>query len=261
MIIVIPTELYFWFVTLCGLIYSGITQFIRGKLVDMERMKTIQKELNKLNKEYLEAMKKQNTKKMDEIKAKQDKIMPEFNGMMGGQMKVMLVIIVVFMSFMWFLGAIDPYVGDDIVIELSAQGDEWCGEIPLSSGEIGPWYVDVKAFEGDSQTAENGTILYHGVEGSSYLPSGTVSGAQMNVFADKGSYGQNDDDAVVCAVPPAYSTRVVATANSGTWFHIKLPFEIPIFNTRTLNGANIWFILVALVGGLGITRVKKAIMK
>ena len=259
MILVIPVELYFWFVTLCGLIYSGISQFVRGKFVDMERMKELQKELNKLNKEYIEAMKKQNTKRMDEIQAKQNKIMPEFNGMMGGQLKVMLVIIVVFMGFMWFLGVLDPYVQDDIVVELSAQGDEWCGEIPLSGGEIGPWYVGVKAFEGDSQTAENGTIIYHGVEGSTFVPFGQVSGGQMNVFADKASYGA-DDDAVVCAVPPAYSTRVVATANSGTWFHIKLPFELPLVH-RTLSGANIWFILVAIIGGMGLTRVKKAIMK
>ncbi len=256
----IPIELYFWFVTICALIYSGISQFVRGKLVNMDRMKELQKELNKLNKEYISAMKKQNTPKMDEIKAKQDKIMPEFNGMMGGQLKVMLVIIVIFMSFMWMLGTIDPFLGDDMVVELSNQGDKWCGEIPLSGGEVGPWYVDVKAFEGDSQTAENGTILYHGVEGSSYLPSGTINGAQMNVFADLDSYEQNGD-AVVCAMPPEYSTSVIATANGGTWFHIKLPFEIPIFNTRTLNGANIWFILVAIVGGIGMTRVKKIIMK
>ena len=94
----IPVELYFWFVTICALIYSGISQFVRGKLVNMDRMKELQKELNKLNKAYIEAMKKQDTPRMDEIKARQDKIMPEFNGMMGGQLKVMLVIIVVFMS-------------------------------------------------------------------------------------------------------------------------------------------------------------------
>jgi uncharacterized membrane protein (DUF106 family) len=54
----IPVELYFWFVTICALIYSGIGQFVRGKLVNMDRMKVLQKDLNKLNKEYIEAMKK-----------------------------------------------------------------------------------------------------------------------------------------------------------------------------------------------------------
>ncbi len=260
MIAVIPMGLYFWFVTLCGLIYSGIIQIVRGKLVDMKRMKEVQKEMNRLNKEYIEAMKKKNTKNMEEIQEKQNKVMPEFNGMMVGQLKVMAVIIVIFMSFMWALGTIDPHKNDDTTVELTKEGDAWCGEIPLSGGEKGPWYVDVKAFEGDSQRAENGTIVYSGVDGASFLPSGTISGEKMDVYSEKERYDHNEN-AVVCAEPPAYTTSVVATANSGTWFHVKLPFQIPILNTRTLNGVNIWFIIVAFVGGIGIGRIKSALEK
>ncbi len=248
-----PFELYFWFVTICGIIYSGLSQFVRRKFVDMDRMKEVQKEMNKLNKDYFAAMKSQNTRLMDEIKAKQDKVMPEFNGMMGGQMKVMLVIIVIFMGFMWMLGAIDPHIEDDIVLELVQDGEEWCGEVPLN-GETGPWHVGVKAFEGEGQRSENGTIFFYGVESSEFLPSSTITGEQMHVFTDKESYSENED-AVVCVVPPANTDRVVATANNGTWFHVGLPFEIPILNTRTLNGVNIWFILIAIVGGIGMSRV------
>lgn len=259
MILVVPLELYFWIVTLCGLIYSGLSQVVRGKLVNMERMKELQKEMNKLNKEFIDAMKKKNTKRMDEIQLQQNKIMPEFNGMMMGQMKVMLVIIAIFMGFMWMLGAIDPYLNDDVSLEFQKSGENWCGEIPLSGGAAGPWYIGVKAFEGDAQRAENGTIIYHGVDGSSFVPYGPVTGEQMGVFADKESYS-SDENAVVCASAPAYTDRVVATANSGTWFHIKLPLELPLVN-RTLSGANIWFILVAMVGGLGISRIKNVITK
>ena len=255
----ISMEMFFWIVAICGLLYAGLSQFIRGKLVDMDRMKVIQKEVNQLNKQYIEAMKKQNTRRMDEIKAKQDKVMPEFNGMMVGQLKVMAVIIVIFMSFMWVLNSVDPHQDDDIVVELAQNGEDWCGEIPLSSGETGPWYIDVKSFEQDSQTAQNGTIIYYGVEGSTYEPYGQKSGV-MNVFADKESYAENEV-AVVCASPPAYTTSVIATANSGTWFHLKLPFEIPILNTRTLSGPNVWFILVAIISGIGIGQVKKVIDK
>ena len=255
----ITMDMFFWIVAICGLIYAVISQYIRSRLMDMDRMKVLQKEVNSLNKEYLDAMKKQDNKRMDSIKAKQDKVMPEFNGMMIGQFKVMGVIIIVFMSFMWMLNTIDPHLEDDTVIELVKEGDVWCGEIPLS-GQFGPWYVDVKAFEQDSQKAENGTIIYYGVEGSSFLPSGTISGEKMDVSLDKKTYSKKDT-AVVCASAPAYTTRVVATANGGTWFHLKLPFEIPILNTRTLNGINIWFILVAIIGGIGIGRVKKMIDK
>jgi len=255
----ITMEMFFWVIALCGLIYAILSQFIRGKLVDMDRMKVLQKEVNSLNKEYMDAMKKQNDKRMAEIKVKQDKVMPEFNGMMIGQFKVMGVIIIVFMSFMWMLNSIDPHLNDDIIVELVKEGDVWCGEIPLS-GAIGPWYVDVKAYEQDSQKAENGTIIYHGVEGASFLPSGTINGEKMDVSLDKESYSQNEV-AVVCAVPPEYTTSVVATANSGTWFHLKLPFELPILNTRTLNGVNIWFILVAIIAGIGIGQIKKRIEK
>jgi|GEM_PF-1337632 len=255
-----PLEMFFWIVAICGLIYAGLSQFIRGKLIDMDRMKYLQKEINKLNKEYFAAMKKQETKKMDEIKAKQDVVMPEFNGMMFGQLKVMGVIIVVFMSFMWVLGTIDPHLEDDIIVELVNQGDEWCGEVPLAGGNLGPWYVDVKAFEQDAQKSENGTYVYHGVDGATFLPDRKTTGEPMNVYTSKDSYSENEV-AVVCATPPAYTTSVVATANSGTWFHLKLPFEIPILNTRTLNGVNIWFILVAIIGGIGLTRVKNLVIK
>jgi len=255
----ITMEMFFWIIAICGLIYAGLSQFIRGRLIDMDRMKVLQKEVNSLNKEYLDAMKKQNDKRMAEIKVKQDKVMPEFNGMMIGQFKVMGVIIIVFMSFMWMLGSIDPHLEDDVVIELINEGNAWCGEIPLS-GAAGPWYVDVKAYEQDSQKAENGTVIYHGIEGSSFLPSGTINGEPMDISLDKDSYSKNEV-AIICAVPPEYTTSVVATTNGGTWFHLKLPFEIPILNTRTLNGVNIWFILVAIIAGIGIGQIKKRVDK
>jgi len=253
----IPYEIYFWIVTACALVYSTISQVVRGKFVNMDRMKTIQKEMNVLNKEYFDAMKKNNTQRMDEIKAKQETVMPEFNGMMMGQLKVMGVIIIVFMSFMWALGTIDPHIEDDVKVELVQNGEEWCGEIPFVPGNEGPWYVGVKAFAGEVQKSERGITIFYG-EKSEFLPSGTTSGEEMDVFADKEVYSENEK-AVVCAVPPADTDRIVATADSGTWFHIPLPFEIPILNTRTLNGVNIWFILVAIVGGLGIARVKKVV--
>lgn len=255
----IPHEIFFWIVTACALVYTSVSQVVRGKFVDMERMKVIQKDLNVLNKEYFDAMKKNNTKRMDEIKVKQDALMPEFNGMMMGQLKVMGVIIVVFMSFMWGLGAIDPHTVDDFGVEFAANGDgQWCGEIPLGPNE-GPWQIEVKAFEGDALKSERGVTIFY-KETSEFLPSGMITGEDMDVFADKDLYPENEN-AVVCAVPPANTDRVFATANSGTWFHIGLPFEIPVLETRTLNGVNIWFILVAIVGGLGIARVKKVIEK
>lgn len=250
----IPSEIYFWFVTLCGVIYSGASQFVRGRLINMDRMKEIQKEMNRLNKEYFEAMKKQNNRRMDEIKAKQDKVMPEFSGIMAKQLKVMLVIVVIYMGFIWVLESADPYTSDDIVIELSGADGQWCGEIPLE-GENGPWEVGVKAYDADgNQQSENGTLFFYGTEGSEFLPSTKVSGVPMDVFTDKESYSESEK-ATVCAVPPENSGRVVATANGGTWFHVNLPFEIPFFNTKTLNGISIWFILVAIVGGIGIGRL------
>jgi hypothetical protein len=254
----IPYDVYFWIVTACGLIYSSISQIVRGKFVDMDRMKAIQKDLNAYNKEYFDAMKKNNSKQMEQVKAKQDALMPEFNGMMMGQFKVMAVIIVIFMSFMWVLEGIDPHIEDDLSVELSLAGDEWCGEIPLGPNG-GPWQIDIKAFEGDALKSERGVTIFY-KETSEFLPSGKVTGEEMDVFADRDIYPENEN-AVVCAVPPANTDRVVATANNGTWFHIGLPFEIPVLETKTLNGANIWFILVAIVGGLGIARVKKVIEK
>lgn len=250
----IPIDLYFWIVTLCGILYAGISQFIRGKLVDMKRMKEIQKRMNELNKEYLDALKKKDNKRMDSIQLKQNEVMPEFNGMMIGQLKVMGVVIIVFLSFMWALTTIDPNVEDDIQLQLYQNSPDWCGNLSFGNGPAGPWLVEVKALSGENAVSQNGVVVLYGVESAEHKPYATVMGEQMKVGSDKNVYSLGEN-AQICAAAPANADKVIATANSGTWFYVPLPFTIPVIEVKTLSGANIWFILVSLLAGLLMGRL------
>lgn len=250
----IPVDMYFWIVTLCGLIYAGISQFIRGKIVDMKRMKEIQKEMNEVNKQYLEALKKKDNKRMDALQEKQNAIMPEFNGMMIGQLKVMGVVLIVFLAFMWALGAIDPNVSDDIQFQLYQNSPDWCGNLSFGNGPAGPWLVEVKALADGNPVAQNGVVVLYGINDAEHKPYATVMGEQMKVGSDKSIYSLGES-AQICAAAPADADSVVATANSGTWFYVPLPFTIPVIEVKTLSGANIWFIIVSLLASLLMGRL------
>ncbi len=250
----IPVWLYFWIVTLCGILYAVASQFIRGKFVDMKRMKEIQKRLNELNKEYLDALKKKDNKRMDAIQLKQNEVMPEFNGMMMGQLKVMGVILIVFLAFMWALGAIDPNKEDDFEFQLYHGSPDWCGNLSFGNGTAGPWLVDVKAFSGPNTVAENGSVILYGVDNAEHKPYATTMGEKMDVDSDKNVYSLGES-AKICVSAPTDADKVVATANSGTWFYVPLPFTIPVIEVKTLSGANIWFILVSILSGLLMGRL------
>ncbi|MEM4272113.1 MAG: EMC3/TMCO1 family protein [Candidatus Bilamarchaeaceae archaeon] len=254
----IPPYAYFWIVTLCGIAYAGISQFIRGKLVDMKRMKKIQKQMNSLNKEYLEALKKRDNRRMDAIQLKQNEIMPEFHRMMVGQLKVMGVVIVIFISFMWGLGAIDPNVEDDFQFQLYQNSPDWCGNLSFGNGPTGPWLVEAKAFSGESEIAQNGVVILYGVTDAEHKPYATTMGEPMKVTSDKEAYSIGES-AKICASAPSEADRIVATANSGTWFHVQLPFTVPFLEIKTLSGSNIWFIIVSLLASILMGRLAEGL--
>lgn len=253
-------ESFFWIATLAGIAYAVVIQVLRNKFVNMDRMKELQKKMNELNKQYFDALKKKDNKRMDSIQAEQNAVMPEFNGMLVGQLKFTFVVLLVFLSFMWVMNSIDPNNADDFTFQMDKQGDLWCGNFSFGNGTEGPWLVDVKAYSGTSQKSQNGAIIYYGMESSQFMPFVTVSGEQTNVTTDKKAY-YGSESPKVCALAPADADRVVATANSGTWFHVGLPFEIPLLNTRTLSGVNIWFIVIAIVGGLLFPKIMDAFKK
>ncbi|MEW5997075.1 MAG: EMC3/TMCO1 family protein [Candidatus Micrarchaeota archaeon] len=250
----ITTGNFFWIVTLLGIVYSLSIRFIQMRFTDQERMKSLQKQMNDLNKEYFSAMKSGNKKRMDSIQEEQNKLMPQFSGMMMGQLKLMAAIISIFLAFMAVVNALDPFLQDDKVFELFPSGTQqtassrFCGSFPVSCSSSGPWLVEVTAYSGGSEKGANSTYIYCGSEGG-IRPSPVTRGTPFPITTDKKVYAQNDT-ATVCISAPVGTDRAEGKTNSGTWFMVPLPFAIPVLNVDVINGANIWFILVSIISGL-----------
>lgn len=247
----ITTENYFWIVTLLALVYTVVIRLVQMKLMDPEKSKELQKRMNDLNKEYLSAMKSSNKKRMDSIQEEQNKLMPEFNKLMMGQLKIMAVVIVIFLAFMYPVNVLDPFVVDDQTFELtslsSVQG-KWCGTFPTQCSSTGPWLVYVTAYSGTTEKGTNSTYIYCNRE-TGILPSPIQKGTLFPITTDKKVYSQNDT-ATVCITAPEGTDRAVGKTDSGTWFMVELPFTIPVLNANAINGANVWFIVVSIIFGL-----------
>ncbi|NYZ60668.1 DUF106 domain-containing protein [Candidatus Micrarchaeota archaeon] len=247
----ITTENYFWIVTILALVYTVVIRIIQMKLINQDKTKELQKRMNDLNKDYLSAMKSNNKSRMDSIQKEQNELMPKFNKLMMGQLKVMGVVIVVFLAFMYPVNTLDPFMVDDQTFDLvslsSAQG-EWCGSFAVQCSSSGPWLVDVTAYSGTSEKGTNSTYIYCSRE-TGILPSPVMKGTLFPITTDKKVYTQNEN-ATVCITAPEGTDRAVGKTDSGTWFMVPLPFTIPVLNANAINGANIWFIVVSIIFGL-----------
>lgn len=253
--------------TALALAYALAIRLIQSKLIDQDKMKGIQKRFNQINKDYMDAMRSGNKKKVDQLQAEQDKIMPEFNKLMGGQMRMMVVVVIVFVSFMAIVNFLDPYAHDDrsFAMEYSNSSGQWCGTYHIDCAAPGPHGVTVTANfrnEGDIISIiwkkltgqETGTrtvaISCGQPEGGAILPHISMAGIPINITTDKNVYSQNDT-ATVCATAPGMAYNATGKTDSGTWFMVPLPFAIPVLDTQAIvYGAAPWFVLVSLVAGV-----------
>lgn len=246
------TQNFFWFVTFLALAYSIVIRLIQMKMLDPEKTKGLQKRMNELNKEYLSALKSNNKKRMDSIQEEQNKIMPEFNKLMVGQLKMMGVVIVVFLIFMYPVNSFDPFVNDDVhfnLTPLSSEQGKWCGTFPISCESAGPWSAEATAYSGTSEKAVVPVFFYCLEEGGT-LPSPVSRNANTcNMTTDKKVYSHNDN-VTVCLTTTENIDRAAGKADSGTWFMVPLPFTIPVLEANAINGANIWFIVISIIFGL-----------
>lgn len=243
-------ETFFWLVTFLSMVYSLLIRFIQIKFIDQEKMKSLQKRMNELNKEYISALRSSNKRRMDSIQEEQNKLMPEFNKIMMGQLKLMVVIVIIFVAFMLPINFLDPFLQDDKTFELSPSASgQFCSRFPVSCSSPGPWLVEVTAYSNETEKGTNSTYIYCGAEEGRTLPSLIMRGTLFPITTDKKVYMQNDT-ALVCISAPEGTDRAVGKTDSGTWFMVALPFTIPVLEANAINGANIWFILVSVFVGL-----------
>lgn len=248
----LDTQNFFWFVTFLAVVYTITIRFIQMKMLDTEKSKELQQRMNSLNKEYLSALKSGNKKRMESIQEEQNRLMPEFNKLMVGQLKMMGVVIVVFIIFMYPINSFDPSISDDVRFNLTSVPQEqgkWCGSFPIRCESAGPWDAEVTTYSGSSEKAVV-PVFFYCLEERGTLPSPASRNANAySITTDKKTYSQNDN-VTVCITTTENIDHAVGKTNSGTWFMVPLPFTIPVLEANAINGANVWFIVLSLVFGL-----------
>lgn len=239
--------LYFYFVTALAAVYAIAVRILQNKLIDQNLVKEVQQTTKKMNELYKAAA--NDARKAEEIKKMNEQMMPKFNRMLMGQMKMMIVILFVFFTFTWISGHLDPTTQDDFSINLTkSENGTFSGSFILNNSNSSFWYVTVKAYNGDSELATNQTTFFVGSK-SEQIIWVRATGSSMPVSLSKDIYS-NGNSVFVFAQPPAQTTHTVATFNSGTRFYVDLPFTIPLLNLRRIYDSQSWFIFAAVIIGL-----------
>jgi hypothetical protein len=189
-------------------------------------------------------------------------------------MKMLLVILGVLFLLMLFFPYVEPGLGDDIRFQLyddglpshcdAAAGDlnySGCLRIP-SDGAKGAWVVDAFYKSSANETvARNGTAIYveggapwhvwvqnvtHGSIWDGLLGKREIS---LRVSTDREDYRLGGTATVVASVSPApqRGESIEASADSGTFFYVDLPFTIPLLNIRRIIGSYGVFIFSVFV--------------
>lgn len=262
--------MFFEFTTLVAflaVVYAGITKFVQNKLVDRSEMEGLQKESKRLSEEFEKAKKAGNQKKMDEVMKQQLEFLPKMNKAMMAQFKPMIVILGVFFIFTWGVGQLDPTTKDDILMNLSDDGqgcDAEAGDgihsgcLLLDSENTGKWMFMAKAYRGSSDAGHNSTYFLYGTAISDGYAEGPA-GEPVMVSTDKAEYSKGE---TVKLYAKTGAERVEARLDHGTAFAVELPLAIPILNVKTIHQAYWWFIFISITANLTLTfvlgRLKKA---
>ena len=253
----IPTEWFFWFVTLIAILYTVAVRFIQRRFMDKDKQKGINKKLSENTKKYTEAMKRDNKREVERLQKEQEVIMKEFQGIMFSQFKIMGIILVFFFGFMWIVNAVDPTVADDMILTFNDDGLEcdttasdnlFTSCFNIQDGTPGPWVIHATAFKNGENLGENATFFYFKDVSPQelYLQK---KGNEPSITTNKNLYEENEQ-VIITVEPPNGTTRIEGTVNKGTWFFVDLPFTIPFLNIQRIHQAYWWFIFLSIVLGI-----------
>jgi hypothetical protein len=258
-------------VAFLALAYAGATRYLQTKLMDKKAMEEMQTESKRLSKEFDEAKKSGNQKRIDEAMKKQMDFLPMMNKVMMGQMKMMFVVLVVFAAVMWVVGQLDPSVQDDMTLQMSDDGsgcDQKAGDgiysacHTLEGTNYGKWTALVKAFNGGAEIGSNETYFIYKSDGAdTYVEAG--KGQPIMVESDKTVYETGETVALHASLgaTDARADAVNVILSNGTYFSVELPFTIPLFNVKTIYQPYWWFIFISVIASLGSTLVMSVIQK
>jgi hypothetical protein len=109
-------EEFIYLILLFAMVYLVAVKAVMLK-TGMKEVNRLREEMNGVQKKLLEATKRKDDSEVERLTKEQQEMMPKMMGMFGSQMKMTLVILVVFMTFIWALNAVDPYLKDDLIFK------------------------------------------------------------------------------------------------------------------------------------------------
>ena len=264
---------YWMFLALVAALYVAVTAFVQNNVGGKGRLRALQQEIQQLQKTMTEAAKNKREKEMDEAIARNWKLTGE---LMSIQTQLFAVLIVLLFSLAFIFPHIEPGAADDARLQLfddglashcdAAAGDgiySNCYAIPENATQ-GAWVVDAYLYSASNDTlSRNATAIYVGGGNASdvWLQASAQTGLIdsllgrvpqfVNVSTDRKGYAPGDTVAIHAEVSPALSGgRLEADLDSGTFFHVDLPFTLPLINIRRIIGSYGVFLFFAFVIGM-----------
>lgn len=256
---------FFYFIIALATAYTISVRIIQSKIMDKNLMKEVQEKSKNINAMYAQAIKINDTRKMDEIAKMNSELMPKMNAMIMGQMKMMVIVIAVFFLFIFISDYFDPYPKDDFSINLTKNGDSenqtsnyssYSGSFVLSNASDGFWYITAKAYSNETEIASNQTVFFVGPKTEQFIWLQNKNEIPITVHTDNNTY-RNGDTVQLNIQAPKNAQRVVAILDNGTRLYIDLPFTIPLINLRRVYDSYGLFIFLAVITSLIISLVEK----
>ncbi|MDO8554544.1 MAG: EMC3/TMCO1 family protein [Candidatus Micrarchaeota archaeon] len=256
------------FVTVVSMIYSFVVRVVQMKVGNQKEMQVLQAESKRLGDEYKRASENKDQKKMDESMKQQMELFPKMNGMMMGQFKSFIPILLVFFAFTFVINTLDPTTKDDFILQLSDNGlgcDKFANDliysgcITLNGSNYGIWNVDGKITTGDNSLIQNSSYfsfsnsdsnrVYHRETGIGFLDGFLGKKApSFSISTDKTNYELGDEAKVYAT--SSVKGNVTAVLDSGTMFAVPIPVgDVVIYE------AYWWFIIFSFLFGFVVSWV------
>jgi hypothetical protein len=271
-------EIFSGLVAGLALAYAAATRYIQAKMIDKSGMESMQAQSKRLNEEFKKAEKANDKKRMERIMDEQVECLKQMNGVMLGQFKPLIVIMLLFGACTWAIGAMDPTAKDDMKLNLTDDGagcDNAAGDgvftgcFNISGANAGKWTVSARALEGNTDAGDNQTYFIYGPgsDNDTYVEQG--KGTPIELATDKREYYPGETVVITAEpateMPPASLLflqisparnvtigRVEATVSNGTYFKVDLPLTIPLLNVKSIYQPYWWFFLLYLLAAQGI---------
>jgi hypothetical protein len=264
-------ENYWIFPAIIAAIYIAITNFAQGNIGGKNRMRELQLQMKGIQKRMTEAAKNKRDSELDEAISENWKLTMDI---MKIQMQMFVVLIGALLLLSYSFPLAEPGTQDDIRLQLfddglaahcdATAGDSAfsnCYQLP-SNAKKGAWMVDFYLHSpSGEQLARQGAPLYYegGTPEDIWLQAASQNSwfdgltgktaYRLNVSTGKQNYSSGETVALSAFSLPASpaEAKLEAVLDSGTFFHVDLPFSIPLLNIRRIIGSYGVFIFSAFV--------------